>query len=493
VFFTVLLGKVLQALYRLTGPDVPVYAGFLHLIQALCAGLAAWLLPLGDARGWKSPSVHLAAAAYAAIFAMFCVQITFTMVASLLAAHAFWLLTRTNGWRQAAVAGGMAGLAALIRLDTLKLVMLVLAVPGAIWLAGSWRQWTRPLCALLPVVILLAAEQAVSRWCVEEGYAAYSRFNGLRGQIHGTPLLAANMDNRELLEATGWSDTEYRMFANWGYFDERKFNENTLRSYLAHARLLPAPKASPVPFFERARRFMVDRSYLMGMVYVVAALACLATSKRTLFALLAHAIILVSIGVYLDVYQRLPTRLRESMLMASLIGTIFLWFGQRQALSVNRAKLAALAAVLFVVWRGWIVLEYALVIRWDQREVRANVESLIAAHPDTPVYLWHIYSPPVEDLHPFRKLPKGAELMLYGWSIFSPYFYQEIHRVLGITKGSEYLPALFRHPKAIYAAPEAGIQMLVDYLREAYGLEANPVRLESTGPVEYWKLEPTRS
>jgi hypothetical protein len=139
------------------------------------------------------------------------------------------------------------------------------------------------------------------------------------------------------------------------------------------------------------------------------------------------------------------------------------------------------------------VLEQALVLRWDQREVRAGVEALMAAHPGSPVYLWHIYAPPVEDLHPFRPLPKGSELMLYGWTIFSPFFYEEIHRLLGITKGREYLPALLRRADAIYAAPEAGMNLLVDYLREAYGLEATPVRLGTAGPVEYWKLMPPRS
>jgi hypothetical protein len=468
VFLSVLLGRVLRVTSEFIGVSVSeVYPWSLQIFQGACAAVAASLLARLVGAGRRSVAFWLIAATYGAVLAMFCIQLTFTMVAGLLGAHAFWLLANSATWRGALLAGTMAAVGCLIRLDAVKLVGLLLAAPALFWVL-SGRRGTALLVAALPVVSALAVE-----WALAE------RFNGLRGRIHGTPLVGANRDNDLLLQAAGWTITDYLMFEHWVFFDEQKFNEQSLSQYLVHAktsRSAPEPRSG----LEHTLRSLGRRWELAGASL---ALVVLALGARRRAWLVVHAVTLALVTMYLDTFMRLPTRVYEVMLVAAWIGAIQLWVhtGRDQ-------RLAFVLACCFLLVRTPLVAQEAGFTSSAQRQVHARLEALHAAHPGAPVLLWHTDTPPIQMLHPFHAGPRGAELIFYGWAIFSPYFYDEIARVLGVRTGREVLPALLAREDTVYVAPAPAIGLLIGHLRERYDLHASARRLRGVDEYEYWKL-----
>ena len=487
VFFSVLLGKLLQAGYRLWGESSPVYPLFLNACLAACAFVfCRVILGVRDL-----PFRLVALAVYAVVFVYFAFVLTFTMVAGALAAHGMLLLVTSSRPRDAVLAGGFCGLGALIRLDAALLCLILSGVPALAWILPLRRERLRAAgLALAPVALLLGGEHLVQRFGVSAAHREFVAFNQLRGRLHGFPILDAQRGNADLLRANQWTAADYELFVEWTFPDERKFNARTL----ANVFTIPAPPvggavqtASPSPG-ERLRTFPRQHLACLGAFGLLVVLALTSARPRNALWLAAHAVVFLALCLVLAGWLRFPIRVRESAILAALLGGLALHL---DAPPVRGARLLALrlALPLFLAWRGWTMLSHALTLRWDQAELGRGLAHLNRAYPGHILYFWNTFAPNFELLHPVRPPRREFHLMLYGWSTFSEMFYQDIHRRLGIRTGAELLPALASRDDVVFVAPASGLRLLAQSLRESHGLTRTPRLLETLDGVPYWKLE----
>jgi hypothetical protein len=495
VFFSVLLGRVLRAAYRIGGPEAPLFPLFLNATLALSAAVFVHLLPARSGRGWRHPGVWLAAGIYASVFVFFLSAMTFTLSAAALAAHGgLWLLlgeSRRSAW----LAAGLVALGMLVRLEAAALAALLLLVPGSVRL----RREPLPLLKrLLPlaacVLVTFAAERVAQHVGVTPAHREFQAFNALRGRLHSFPLLDQHFGNPALLAANGWTETDYLLFVNWVFPDERKYNGETLGNFF---RLPPPPRAEQPrrparSTAERLRYFAWDYSYYCGGIALLVVLGLSLRGWTPNLLLQAQALWMLLLGLYLEFFLRFPMRVRESALLAGLLGAFALLrlLDARRA-SGRRGGIGPAAALVFLLWRSGLMLSWLLTLRWDQGEMVRWGERFGARYPRQIAYFWHTYAPRLEILHPLRRPEFGFEIMLHGWTTFSEPFYADIQRRLGIRRGQELLPALAHRPDVVLVAPAAGAEAIATALRESHGIAVTPRRLEVEDGIEYWRLEPT--
>ena len=492
VFMSVLLGRLLSTGYRLFGTQAPVYPIFLNACLALCAATYAHCVLTARSRGPRDPVTLFAFAVYAVLLSRLCMFITFTTVAAAVAAHGMFLLLTGKDRASALIAGTLVGTGALIRFDAAALSGLLFAVPLTLWAASDPGRLRRAAFAALPLLLLLTAEQAVVRWDVSDAYRSFAAFNAVRGKVHGFPIMEQQRGNAALLEANRWTTTDFELFRNWSYPDETKFNLHTVSNVLNFP--VPAISAGHHTLVgEHMARFFTGHSVYLSALVLMLALSFALSGRRWIIAGVAHALMFLGLGLALELWFRFPLRVGESALLAGMLAMFGLFHLAPNADALRparvRAALAVGACVLFIAWRGTSVLAEGIQVRARQQQRTAEVAHLNERYANRILVVWPSLPPPGQLLHPVRRDRLRFDVMFYGWTTFSEFFYADISHLLGVRTGAQVWPALARRDDVVFMAPESGMRLVEQTLLETYRLPTQSILLETFDGVSYWRLQ----
>jgi hypothetical protein len=302
----------------------------------------------------------------------------------------------------------------------------------------------------------------------------YEAFNKERGALHGMAAFQ-QIDRRgpELLAQAGWSRREWLDFRSWLFLDEaaypieklRRLRESGGRPYkLGDAATLT--RRVIVSSYKGANHSIRFFAFVIAASLLVAAIA----ARRFLFvfgcltAWLGYLYVLIT---WMLAHQRFPNRVSMPFYIATALAVASLVVAhlddRPRALRAGR-RLASLALALLVVVTG-----YHWVRDLGRFDPRADVEVQLAAFTSRLADRYDRGAVIVKDarvrlLYDPLAPPLPYEVVPLGWGTFSVPFYREINR-LGISRGSELVPALVDNPNAYILIHRRRLRTVQGYIR----------------------------
>jgi hypothetical protein len=494
-FLSLTASKILMYLYSWT-TSISFYPIFLWTMLALSV-LCFLLLSVNY---WKSEtSSRVPYAIFTLLilcfFSKHFISLTFTIVAFLLAFLGFgfliFSLKKELDVKYFFLSGLILSLSFLVRSDALYGALLF-SLPPLAWIGAKWLFKIRPKqffffaisALLLPLVVTFGIEKGLYKYSTTDQYKEFSEFNYLRGYIHELPISLEAENNKEMYKANDWSKNDFKMFRNWFFADETKFNKEKIQRVLdLNPQSSTLEKIYNITWenIEIHSKGIWDAYYLqiLGLVSV-SVLAIL--SEQFLALSIVGYNIYVFIGLVLMAEAlRVPPRVAEPILLGSTVIAII--FIQLQGIK-NHKKFSARAlgiALCVVVTFPLIFLQWES-LQAERRQILVK-QRLIEEHLEKRNKLYHgkmLYVQPgfqdwLTNKDPFEpeKYKITFKTLGGGWTTYSPFFYENLKNTLGISKAREMLPALIDNEKALIEASPSFISNLARYAGENYGLRVD--------------------
>ena len=330
-FMSVLLGKVLSFLYLNISDAVPWYGLMLYAISgaALFLALVSIDTLCRDRRlkygifvlvlvffartivtvGYNAASISIG---YSCLMALM-VYLRST------ARPRIWLILGL---------GFLFSFSYLIRTVGLNAVLLFAAVAIVFEVVTRFRQSLRYFALfLLPLTLLFCVDAGVREYGVSDEFRQYKEWNTVRGRFHDFPVSYLNADNQEILQVNKWRYTDYQMLLNWAFFDERKYNIQSLRNIYLYS--VPLPVDNGIMFGKIAGNCLKILGDYWRFWIVLTAMACLsfAGNRRfPLFIQILQGMYVLGGGAVMATYMRFPVRIAFPLLFGTMLFSFFLAF-----------------------------------------------------------------------------------------------------------------------------------------------------------------------
>jgi hypothetical protein len=333
------------------------------------------------------------------------------------------------------------------------------------------RQLTRAIPLLTVVVLIMIGDRALFHLMSTDEHKAYMEYNRLRARFHDTAWGDDHgSSTRKALKKAGWSREDYGFYKSWILYDNRRFNTETLRTFLRENE----PKE--VDSFFRAwwkklrRQFHTGNHYVLAMVF--ATLSILAyrferfsrssARKRVRIVL---ALTVIGAGILYVMCFRFVPRVFVPLYTYFLGACFLLSYGQAEGLPdartrpVRKAILLVFALVFCMLTWGQAYTQGKMDFRILERsrlekEYIQQALSVVKNRGDIPGLLLILMNPMsglgVEYVHPLKEFSDFTDLRIFpaGWGVNSP-GYASILRDMGLADGRAFLTWMIDNPKAL--------------------------------------------
>ena len=342
-----------------------------------------------------------------------------------------------------------------------RLVLFSLAFGAPLLLFLKRGQVRRAMPAVLLLALFVLGDRALFHHASSEEHKAYWEYNRLRARFHDTALGQDYGEaTRKALGKAGWSPEDYAFYRNWIVYDNRRFNTETLRTFLQENDPKREESLLVLARNELQGHFRDGKRYLLASLFAISSL--LAVRYRTLWALAGRdrlkillALACVGAGIVCVVSIRSVERVYIP-LYGYFFGLCFLLFHVKKGPSAKGASrtaertVAVLCALVFSIlaWgqahaqakagihrleRSKAKKEYVLERLKKVKERRAGSRTLlILMNPSSGLSQ--------EAIHPLKEFNEFTDLKVFpaGWSVNSPR-YASILRDIGLQEGWAFL------------------------------------------------------
>jgi len=296
-------------------------------------------------------------------------------------------------------------------------------------------------------------------------------YNDLRAQFHDTARGDYYGDSTpKALRKVGWSPEDYAFYKQWVLYDNRKFNERTLHTFLDEndpkkKRSLFALKWNGLKeHFRHGKRYFLALLFSVVSIgfYRVGGLSELARRNRLKIVL---ALAYIGAGIVSVVSIRSVFRVFVP-LYAYFFGACFLFFhltkresAQGRSKSVGRDVSVTCAVVFSILAWGQAYAQGKMDFRILKRskmekEYIQKSLSVVKNRSAEPAPLLILMDPTSglrsEYVHPLKEFSDFTDLRIFpaGWGVHSPRF-SSILRDMGLADGRAFLTWMIDNPKAL--------------------------------------------
>ncbi|MCK4413176.1 MAG: hypothetical protein KAY32_06500 [Candidatus Eisenbacteria sp.] len=359
-----------------------------------------------------------------------------------------------------------------------QLALAVLPVAAPILLFVRREQLRRALVVVLPIVMIVAADQAIHHLSGGDEHRRYAEFNLLRARFHDT----ANGDyhgkiTEEAAAAVGWVAADYSAFHRWVVFDDQLFNTETLRTFLEINR---PDKTTRLPQFivasisENLGRFWaVSLLFLLAMgALVLSSWHCWrAGSRGDRWRRVVILIMILGAVLVLLAYRYVPRvfiplfvyGLGLAGLMAALVSKDDPVESAWRSVSGWRVAILAILAGGTIA-TGYLHGKFVVDLAWMSREYRSHIQSALrdterrlGALDPLLVMMNASGGLMLDAIHPLKEYSGLADLRISpgGTSVNSPR-YNELLSQLGLSSGRAFLAWLIDNPGVLLVLDARG-------------------------------------
>jgi hypothetical protein len=480
-FMSLILGRCLSLLYGLA-PSFPFYGIFLYLMHACSLYLFIKIFSrLRRFTAWF-PFFLIA---YLSLYARFLMEVSYNNAAFMIGINALmYCVSRLMEEERRTVVFMLSGLlfafCFMVRKWVLLGLLLFAAVIFAWLLIRDKRSWKGLAVFFIPGMLIFSADRLMARYGVSETYKAYQRFNFLRGNVQGNPILDQNKRNPRLLMANGWTENDMMLFHYWFYTNERKFNETTMKNFFIEKP--PGSAIRPKDVISWAGQ-LIDEYYIQ--VFLLASLLVLtvflAGFKENKLVFLN--VVYISAGMLaMRVIAHMNRNIGDPLFLLPLASTVLFVFQGRANVEPRKPWsrplyaffIASCIAVLSLngIWHARKA-EYLTSMLKKERAITQRMNTaysgalFLGRVPD-----W------IQYVDPLRESSNTFEIIPTSCSAFSERFYDIIGRRVGVKRGDDLFPRFFRLKNAYVIWRTDFRTKFTTYLRQNYGLRCEFVLLE---------------
>jgi hypothetical protein len=351
----------------------------------------------------------------------------------------------------------------------------------------------------IPFLLLLIGDNLARTYLTSPEYQQYHEFNSLRGKIHYFPIMDANRNNHKILAENNWTTQDYDRFANWNFFDERKYNTNTLSNIFKYSVLEEENKIQKYfgLYFQKLSQLINHPENQWHLYFLLLICVLIIFKFYWLLALITFCYLTyaISLSIYLDIFYRFPNRIAHPLLLMCASFVIFLifhlWTHKFPPKNTNH-KILVTTFILSIFWFLFNIGIYHNIV--TNPAFKLSLNRLQSAYQGKILYL-----PPLtvqwEKMDPLKKYHFNFHKIIHagGTGTFSPIFYHELEN-LGVKKGYEMIPALINNPNAYVIAMSQHDYCMTPDIMENDNLKCKAVVIEQlpNGRV-ILKLKPKRT
>ena len=335
----------------------------------------------------------------------------------------------------------------------------------------KWRQLAKAIPLLAVLGLAMIGDRALFHLTSPDEHKAYLEYNRLRARFHDTAWGDDHGDStRNALRKVGWSREDYVFYKSWSLYDNRRFNTETLRTFLQENEPNEGDSVFLLGQTRLRRQFHTGNHYALALVF--ATLSILAYRFENLLRLsrvnrlkIILALTVIGFGILYVMCFRFVPRVFVP-LYAYFFGACFLLsHGKAEGLPavrnrpVRKILLLLLALVFCVFTWGQVVAQGKMDIRILERskvekEYIQKALSVVKDRGNVPDPLLILMNPMsglgAEYVHPLKEFSDFTDLRIFpaGWGVNSP-GYSSILRDMGLTDGREFLTWIIDNPKAL--------------------------------------------
>lgn len=505
-FMSTLLGKILSFCYFNISDIIPWYGLTLYTFL----GVSIYLVILS---AWKLERLGYMLIPFLTMFLVLflrhVVRIDYSAVSIMLATGSLLGLliylekTDRKHFLPVIILGICFSFSYHIRISGIK-AALCFAAPAALLGAIRVRKDYRYLLVfIIPLAIAIPADHLCRKSLETESDIRFNEWNSLRGQFHGFPVQAINQDNEKIRNVNNWSQNDYSLLAKWMYFDENKYNVDTLSSIFRYS--LPLPSMSEkVPFSLISQNFIcLLKTYpvhLCSLAFITLLGFIMLGLKGGITALIYLGYIFLG-AMYMIIFFRFPSRIGFPIILSCIIWMMYLVFSsekRRPGWIKSRIKWSIFGGLIFIGFafadiRG-IELAFANIRglrdivrtnRVRQEIYHENIKELEEMNAEffliqQGLGLCHKFADPLKNYN------FNFEIVPSGWPIFSPRFYKTLRKI-GMEHAYEIFPRLANDEGGFVVVNEKSVTQISIYLWETYGLRCRliPVKRLSNQSIVY--------
>ena len=479
---SLVLGRCLSLLYGLA-PSFPFYGVFLYLMHAL--SLYLFIKAFSRLRGFAAWFPFFLVA-YLSLYARFLMQVSYNNASFMIGINALiYCVSRLMEEERRKVVFMLSGLlfafCFMVRKQALLGVLLFSAVIFAWLLLRDRRSWKGLAIFFIPALLIVSTDRLMARYGVSETYKAYQRFNSLREEIHGYPILVWNKDNSHLLRANGWTKNDMILFRYRFFPNERKFNETTMKNFFLEK--LPRRALRPKEAISRTGRLIDDFPIQFFFFASLLVLTVFLTRFKESALVLLNTVYISAGMLAMKMFVKLPHRIGDPLFLLPLAWTVlFIFQGRANAeprKTWNRPLYAFFIAscIAILSFNGIGYARRAEYLTSRLKKEKAITQRLNAAYSGA-LFLATFW-PWSQDVDPLTTSNNTYERIPSGWTTFSERFYDIIGRRVGVNQGYDLFPRFLRLKNAYIIGSKDFIKGSVNrYLWENYRLRSTFVKLE---------------
>ncbi|MEK8019392.1 MAG: hypothetical protein VSS75_021175 [Candidatus Parabeggiatoa sp.] len=445
--------KFLHLLYHISN-DMPWYGLILYVVHIL--SLFIFVRSLARIKNFEAFFIPFLIA-YLYFYSFFITEVDYTSTSIMVGANSLFAFLVFLSNRKGSIfyvlgLGLLFSLSFLIRMPGTNAVLVYGLPIIGLFLIYTYQKTMYFVIFFIPFLLFLIGDGLARTYLTSPEYQQYQEFNNLRGHLHGYPILEANQNNRKILEENNWTKNDYDNFLNWNFFDERKYNINTLSNIFKYSVL---EKDNTQKYFASYFQTLVKflnyfNKWYFYLLFLIAILIIFKFHPLTLSVLFFYILYVILVSVYLDTFYRFPERIAHPILLMSIIFylLIFNFLSSKSSMKKTHYNLFV-ACFIFGI--------FGLLFNINMRSTtdvffKSSFNRLQFAYQGKILYI-----PPLalqwEKMDPLKRYHFNFHQIVYagGTNTFSPGFYNELKR-LGVKKGYELIPALINNPNAYVIA-----------------------------------------
>jgi hypothetical protein len=332
------------------------------------------------------------------------------------------------------------------------------------------------LVFMIPLAIAIPADRFY-RGLLETGPdIRFREWNTLRGQFHEFPVQRLNQDNEKIRDVNNWSENDYLMLCRFTYFDEKKFNMNTLQNVFDDSLFCPiALKKLTIPLIggNGIKLLKMYPVHLCFLVFV-ALLGLMTRGKYAGIVSVVYLSYVIGGAMCMLLFFRFPARIGHPILLGCIMSMAYIVFDTKKArldLNNGRKKLMVFAKVIFILFACNEMYQFSNIAKKTNLRQKNHYKSIkelqelnaefVLIHPVRGL-CYHFSNPLKDDNY-------NPKTIFGGWTIFSPLFYKAL-RENGMGHAYEIFSKLASEENCFAVGDKEYITLISTYLWETYGL-----------------------
>lgn len=465
-FMSVFLGRILSFLYIHISMTIPWYGLFLYLLYVLSLCLilrtTTVILPKSYKRLFILFLIFL-------LYIVFLVEITFTTAALLVvgsALYAFLVLGTKcelqKKWFKILMLGFYFALGCAVRLESFFAAIVFVLPVLLLFLLRAKNSLEKIGIFFIPFFIFVIVNNLLFTCFLSEQQKEFIAFNSIRGYFHEYPIAKINVGNEKILKANNWTVNDYMLFSNWMFWDESLYNLRTVENIYKYS--LPITHKTDDLFIKVKVFLELYGVYFLSFIFLL-----LFINLRIEKSILVYLIYVTVVVMCMFLFMRFPVRIGFPLLFSVMQFILYFYLYRKNKRNfMNKYLLLVILSLIMMLSIDRLASNYKRITYLHNVFIK-NISSLNSNFSSQDIILICPGSSFREQyVNPLKNINIDPVLFTYGWNTFSPRFYSEIERFLGVNEGRDLLKGLMNKKNIFILGEKEPLMRLIIALDERY-------------------------